>query len=259
MNGRAPAGRAGIVAFVAVLATAGAGPAWGGEAHGRPAVEPPATAAPGGTGRGHALDVAPAVRRSHGVNVTAHDGGSSSVVIHQGRRHTGTPGGRRSRTVTAVSGDDLSSAVVHDGDGCLAVSAHVTGRSSVVRICGPRAPRPKPPAVPRPVPAPPTVKPVPAPPAPPAPAPPPRPVPVPVRAHDLPAPPPPVVRTAPLPLSSPAPRPKPARIAPRAYHRADARTPDGGPSMVTLMLLLTAPAVLAAALLRPRGGGSGRR
>ncbi|MEV4867889.1 hypothetical protein [Streptomyces syringium] len=254
MNGRAPAGRAGIVAFVAVLATAGAGPAWGGEADGRPAVEPPATAAPGATGRGRAFDMASAVRRSHGVNVTAHDG-SSSVVIHEGRRRTGAPDSRRARTVTAVSGDDLSSAVVHDGDECLAVSAHTAGSATVVRICGPRAPRPKPPPVPRPAPVPPAVKPAPAPPAPPAPAPPPRPVPVLARGGEVPTPPSPVARPAPPPPPSPAPRPKPARIAPRAYHRADARTPDGGPSMVTLMLLLTAPAVLAAALLRPRGGG----
>lgn len=254
MNGRAPAGRAGIVAFVAVLATAGAGPAWGGEADGRPAVEPPATATPG-TASGRAFDAASAVRRSHGVNVTAHDG-SSSVVIHEGRRHTGAPDGRRARTVTAVMGDDLSSAVVRDGDGCLAVSAHTAGSATVVRICGPQAPRPKPPAVRRPAPVPPAVKPAPAPPPPPAPAPPPRPAPVLARGGAV--PPPPVARPAPPPPPSPAPRPGPARIAPRAYHRADARTPDGGTSMVTLMLLLTAPAVLAAALLRPRGG-SGRR
>lgn len=241
------------MAFVAVLATAGAGPAWGGEADGRSAGEPLATAAPG-TASGRAFDVASAVRRSHGVNVTAHDG-SSSVVIHEGRRHTGAPGRRRVRAVTAVTGDDLSSAVVHDGDGCLAVSAHTAGSATVVRICGPQKPRPQPPAAPRTAPVPPTVKPVPAPPAPPAPAPPPRPVPVLVRGGPVPAPPPPVARSAPPPPPSPAPRPEPARIAPRAYHRADARTPDGGTSMVTLMLLLTAPAVLAAALLRPRGGG----
>ncbi|MFI1252710.1 hypothetical protein ACH4U6_02720 [Streptomyces netropsis] len=248
---------------MAVLATAGAGPAWGGEADGRPAAETSATAAPGDTASGtdrrprppaDAFDAASAVRRSHGVNVTAHDG-SSSVVIHQGSRRTGVSGGRRARTVTAVSGDGLSSAVVRDGDGCLAVSAHTAGSSAVVRICGPRAPRPEPAVVPRPAPVPPVAKPAPAPPAP---APPPRPVPVLARGGDVPAPPPPAARPAPPPPPSPAPRPKPARIAPRAYHRVIAKTPDGGPSMVTLMLLLTAPAVLAAALLRPRGG-SGRR
>ncbi|MFC5024425.1 hypothetical protein ACFPM3_20050 [Streptomyces coeruleoprunus] len=36
------------------------------------------------------------------------------------------------------------------------------------------------------------------------------------------------------------------------YRRAQRPKPEGGPSMVSVMLLLTAPAVFAAAILRPR-------
>ncbi|SCG06993.1 hypothetical protein GA0115259_110815, partial [Streptomyces sp. MnatMP-M17] len=41
-------------------------------------------------------------------------------------------------------------------------------------------------------------------------------------------------------------------VALPAYRKATREQPDGGPSMVSLMLLITAPAVLAVAILRPR-------
>ncbi|MFV0126619.1 hypothetical protein ACLGI4_02675 [Streptomyces sp. HMX112] len=44
--------------------------------------------------------------------------------------------------------------------------------------------------------------------------------------------------------------PSPVRLP--TYRRAARPEPGGGPSPVSLMLLLTAPAVLAAAVLRPR-------
>ncbi|MFF3749426.1 hypothetical protein ACFYYH_03020 [Streptomyces sp. NPDC002018] len=37
-----------------------------------------------------------------------------------------------------------------------------------------------------------------------------------------------------------------------AYRKATREQPRGGPSIVSLMLLVTAPAVLAVAVLRPR-------
>ncbi|MEV5239593.1 hypothetical protein AB0K89_10850, partial [Streptomyces cinnamoneus] len=59
---------------------------------------------------------------------------------------------------------------------------------------------------------------------------------------------------------APAARHSPAsHIAPRAYHQSAAKPAQAGTSLVTLTLVLTAPAVLAAALLRPRSGGGRSR
>ncbi|MET7935464.1 hypothetical protein [Streptomyces sp. NPDC005322] len=44
----------------------------------------------------------------------------------------------------------------------------------------------------------------------------------------------------------------------RAYHPPTGQKPDTGTSLVTFTLLLTAPAVLAAAALRPRSRSAGR-
>ncbi|MGG7571942.1 hypothetical protein [Streptomyces sirii] len=119
---------------------------------------------------------------------------------------------------------------------------------------------PKPTPTPTPTPTP---KPKPPPrqnsprPAPPPPAPPPRPTPSP------PPPPPSPPRARPTP--PPAPKllrvPAPSAL-PRSYARAS-RPPREGRSIVTTTLLVTAPAVLAGAALRPRSssssGSAGRR
>ncbi|MEE1754525.1 hypothetical protein PUR26_19160 [Streptomyces sp. SP18CS02] len=46
--------------------------------------------------------------------------------------------------------------------------------------------------------------------------------------------------------------PSPSPVPLPAYRRAQRAEPEGGPSLVSLTLLVTAPAVLAAAALRPR-------
>ncbi|GGT13295.1 hypothetical protein GCM10014713_02270 [Streptomyces purpureus] len=46
--------------------------------------------------------------------------------------------------------------------------------------------------------------------------------------------------------------PAPARVALPTYRRIQRPEPRGGPTLVHLMLLVTAPAVLATAALRPR-------
>ncbi|MEV0266116.1 hypothetical protein AB0I49_32910 [Streptomyces sp. NPDC050617] len=68
--------------------------------------------------------------------------------------------------------------------------------------------------------------------------------------------------TSPAPPPSPTARPPagsaeptPARLAQRAYHRSVHKRTAGGQSMVTFALLIMGPAVLAAAMLRPRSGG----
>ncbi|GHG48449.1 hypothetical protein GCM10018779_06680 [Streptomyces griseocarneus] len=45
------------------------------------------------------------------------------------------------------------------------------------------------------------------------------------------------------------------RALPRTYRQSVSEPIGHGTSVVTFTLVLTAPAVLAAALLRPRGGG----
>jgi periplasmic protein TonB len=143
----------------------------------------------------------------------------------------------------------------------------------------PPAPPPPPPPPPPPAPKPtPTPTPPEPPSAPPPPAPPPRPGPPPPRPRPVPPPapapaPPPPAKPAPQPPPAPAARPGPARrphpgphpgphLAPRASaapvtypghrprpvrHRAHGTT-----SPVTYVLLITAPAVIAVAALRPR-------
>ncbi|GHF22825.1 hypothetical protein GCM10010359_26040 [Streptomyces morookaense] len=126
--------------------------------------------------------------------------------------------------------------------------------STTVSYCRETPAAPTPPAKPAP-----RLSPRPAPPPPSAPAP----------APTEPPPPPPVARAAPRaaeppPPDEPAPPPSPRPPAQPARHVAAYRPSvaappaQGGASPVTLMLVLTAPAVLAAAALRPRPGGRGR-
>ena len=99
----------------------------------------------------------------------------------------------------------------------------------------PPPPKPAPPPPPPPPPPTPTPTPTPPPPPPPAPAPPPEPKPKPTPTHTK------RPHPSPKPVDYPAYRP--------TVHRAP---PRSGPSLVTLTLLITAPAVLAVAALRPR-------
>ncbi|MFD2684638.1 hypothetical protein ACFS5L_07205 [Streptomyces phyllanthi] len=58
---------------------------------------------------------------------------------------------------------------------------------------------------------------------------------------------------APKPTPSVRPEPSPASVAYPPYRTPSRRqAPSGGPSLVTLTLLVTAPAVFAVAALRPR-------
>ncbi|MEU5473159.1 hypothetical protein [Streptomyces lydicus] len=121
----------------------------------------------------------------------------------------------------------------------------------------PPAPRPRPPRPTHraPAPAPPRPAPPPPPPPPPRTSPPPPPPPTP-HARPRPAPPPPPARRT---VRRP---PSPAPVLPRSYVRAS-HPPRSGRSIVTTTLLITAPAVLAGAALRPRSssssGSAGRR
>ncbi|MYV54776.1 hypothetical protein GT042_20155, partial [Streptomyces sp. SID3212] len=67
-----------------------------------------------------------------------------------------------------------------------------------------------------------------------------------------PAPRPPSPTPSPSPSPTPSARPTPSPIALPTFHKAVRKQPRGGPSPVTLMLLITAPAALAVAVLRPR-------
>ncbi|MBT2493764.1 hypothetical protein J7E96_35775, partial [Streptomyces sp. ISL-96] len=74
-----------------------------------------------------------------------------------------------------------------------------------------------------------------------------------------PPPPPPAPKLkpkpAPPPKPSPSARPKPPSPTPVAipvYRQATRKEPHNGPSLVSLTLLVTAPALFAAAVLRPR-------
>ncbi|MGW0860522.1 hypothetical protein, partial [Streptomyces sp. NPDC002690] len=60
--------------------------------------------------------------------------------------------------------------------------------------------------------------------------------------------------TSPSPTPSPTPsaRPTPHVVALPAYHRPRRQVHDSGTSLVTLSLMITAPAVFAVAVLRPR-------
>ncbi|NJP65628.1 hypothetical protein [Streptomyces spiramenti] len=149
--------------------------------------------------------------------------------------------------------------------GCVAGAVTAEGVVGRIGPCVPDAPHPPPPAPPPPAEQPPE------PPATPAPEPPEPPAP-PGPAPEVAAP----VRTAPEPPVPPAPRPEPPREADRPAPRPGPE-PDPPPAEVSLAmapprptpgtapresgslvgrtLLLLAPAVLAAAALRPRGGG----
>ncbi|MGK5626940.1 hypothetical protein ACSNOD_00440, partial [Streptomyces sp. URMC 123] len=73
-------------------------------------------------------------------------------------------------------------------------------------------------------------------------------------AAPRPTPVPPVPPSATPPADPPSPGPKPTRtgLSVRAYRGPEGRERPDGPSLVMLTLLITAPAVLAAAALRPR-------
>ncbi|MEU3353742.1 hypothetical protein [Streptomyces sp. NPDC037389] len=145
---------------------------------------------------------------------------------------------------------------VHAGPGCLIARAEGTLGVSFAALC-PAAPAPAPPPPPPPSPSPTPDPPLPlkAAPAPPA-APLASPEPPPGKEPPPPTPAPPA-RPEPAPTPPPpAPAPTP-HIARRPYHQAVAKPAQNGASLVTLTLVITAPAVLAAALLRPRGSGGG--
>ncbi|MBB5118794.1 hypothetical protein GO002_05760 [Streptomyces eurocidicus] len=155
--------------------------------------------------------------------------------------------------MTVTTGDGAS-VVLRDDPGCVTVDARAGGSAAVIGGCP--APRPRPPAVriAPPTPPSPAPSPAPVPPGRPAPVPPPPPRPLVARGGDVTTPPAPAPDPAPTPASTPS-----SHIAPRAYHQSVSKSPESGVSLVTFTLVLTAPAVLSAALLRPRGGGGGRR
>ncbi|MGW1199480.1 hypothetical protein ACWD4B_27120 [Streptomyces sp. NPDC002536] len=137
---------------------------------------------------------------------------------------------------------------VRFGPNCLVAS----DTWSVVSLCRETpAPRPSPSPEPSAMPSP---GPVPARPAPPPPPP------SPLAARSAPAE--PAAAPEPDPPQDPSPSPKPPTQSARhvaAYRQSVAAPPaQGESSPVTLMLVLTAPAVLAAAVLRPRSGGRSR-
>lgn len=163
--------------------------------------------------------------------------------------------------VSAWTGPGGSGAVVVIGDGpCLPSPPHPPPPPPEP----PPEPPPPPPQPPEPPPEPSEPPPPPPPPPEPEPEPPvvaePAPVPPPVapppvrRAAEPPAAPPP----APSPSPSVAPPPPPPKAGPPvvrvlpAYKTPVRKQPTNSTSVVMLMLLLTAPAVLAAAILRPR-------
>jgi periplasmic protein TonB len=120
-------------------------------------------------------------------------------------------------------------------------------------------PTPKPPPTHKPPKPRPTPTPKPPAPGPPPPAPAPRPAPPRARPAPPPAPaPPPTPTPTPTPTRTPPPKPAPAPSAPPvvypAYHHAKApdRRTHSTTSPVIYVLLITAPAVVAVAALRPR-------
>ncbi|MEU1778805.1 MULTISPECIES: hypothetical protein [Streptomyces] len=145
---------------------------------------------------------------------------------------------------------------VHAGPDCLFARAEGALGVSFAALCPatPAPPPPPPPPSPSPTPTPPLPLPLKA-----APAPPPTPLVTPEQQPGKEPPPP-----APAPPARPAPAPPPPRapaparhVVRRPYHQAVTKPAKNGASLVTLTLVITAPAVLAAALLRPRGSGGG--
>ncbi len=133
----------------------------------------------------------------------------------------------------------------------------------------PEPPAPEPPA-PSPSPEPPRPEPVPEPePEPPAPAPEPAPEQPPPPAAPAPPERPPVPPPAPAPAPAPppgaapppaaAPPPEAAPVAIRRHRPAGQGPEADGTPLTVLMLVTTTPAVLAAALLRPRAHSAARR
>ncbi|MEU2434453.1 hypothetical protein ABZ611_34100 [Streptomyces sp. NPDC007861] len=139
----------------------------------------------------------------------------------------------------SIGGDGSLSAVAVAGTGSCSAGPSPAPEPSPP----PRPAPPPPPEPPPPPPPPPRAEAEPAPPQPPPPAPP-------TPAPPLPAPAPP-----PPPAPAPTVRPAlgvPSPVALPSYRRPRREEPRGGPSLVSLTLLVTAPAVLAAAFLRPR-------
>ncbi|MGW9638549.1 hypothetical protein ACWHAU_05235 [Streptomyces albidoflavus] len=126
---------------------------------------------------------------------------------------------------------------------------------------GPLPPEPAPTPTPTPTPKPPAPEPPPPPPAPTPKTEPPKAVVPPVRPTPPPAPTPPAPPPKPGPTPTPEPSPTPSAtrspsvkpVVYPAYRPPTRRTqPRHGPSLVSLTLLITAPAVLSVAALRPR-------
>ncbi|MFF2372893.1 hypothetical protein ACFVUW_00715 [Streptomyces xiamenensis] len=179
------------------------------------------------------------------------------------------PGSDLSLTIEADGPGGSASVVIRAGGrcGCSSVSVSASrGGSSVVISDGicvppepPEPPEPPTPPVPEPPPSPEPPEPVP----PPAPEPEPEPEPEPVpQAPPAPEPPPatvpppapepePAPQPAPGPEPEPDPEPKPVQIV-AGPPPAGPERPDHGMPMTTRTLLILAPAVLAAAILRPR-------
>jgi len=155
----------------------------------------------------------------------------------------------------------LSAPAPAGADSCAYASLGADGGSSAVAVAGSghcrTSPPPEPSPRPTPAPSPPAPTPTPPPPAPsPSPSPPPPAARPPSSAPPSTAPP----RLGPVPVPaprSPAPSVRRTPSAPRAvalpdYHGPPRRVPRRGSSLVTLTLLITAPAVFAVAVLRPR-------
>lgn len=170
-------------------------------------------------------------------------------------------------TLTWIIGGAPASAAV--ADSCAYASIGPDGTDAVAvagdGLCtiSPPPPTPTPPPTPKPPPPPPPapppkIRPKPPPPTPPPPPPPASPTPRPpvVAPPPRPAPPPaPKPRPTPTPSPTPTARPKPS-ATPVSYPAYRAPThkhsPRSGPSLVSLTLLVTVPALLAVAALRPR-------
>lgn len=157
-----------------------------------------------------------------------------------------------------AAGDDCAVASIGQGDGGSSVAVAGEGRCGAVVTEPEPEPEPAPPPPPPPRP--------PAPPPPPTPPPPPPPPPAPAPAPTVPAPAVPVPPPAPTPEPEPEPEPEaapprptvrptpppPAPVALPSYRKPPRKQPRSGPSLVSLTLLITAPAVFAVAVLRPR-------
>ncbi|MCX4831588.1 hypothetical protein OG785_36815 [Streptomyces sp. NBC_00006] len=166
----------------------------------------------------------------------------------------GAPSAAAIAAPLAVPADACAYASVDGGSSGDAVA--VSG-SGVICRAGPSTPPPKKPA-PKPPPPKPAPPPPPPPPPPTPPPPPPPPPPTPTPTPTPPPPPPPAPEPPPKPQPKPTPThtkppPSPKPVHYPAYRPTAHRAPPrGGPSLVTLTLLITAPAVLAVAALRPR-------